>query len=58
MIIAWRKSSYSTSDTTNQCVEVGIGPGQVGIRDTKAREQGHLTIPRTSWRVFIQHVTK
>lgn len=58
MITAWRKSSYSTSATTNQCVEVGIGPGMVGVRDTKAREQGNLAVSRTAWRSFVQHVTK
>lgn len=58
MITAWRKSSYSTSDTTHQCVEVGIAPGQVGIRDTKAPELGHLTVSRTSWRAFIERIAK
>lgn len=58
MITAWRKSSYSTSNTTHQCVEVGIGPGQVGVRDTKARNQGHLAVSRTSWRSFIAHIAK
>lgn len=58
MIIEWRKSSYSSSDTTGECVEVGIGPGQVGVRDTKARDQGHLAISRTSWRTFVAHIVK
>ncbi|HEY3685773.1 MAG TPA: DUF397 domain-containing protein [Streptosporangiaceae bacterium] len=58
MITAWRKSSYSTSDTTHQCVEVGIGPGTIGVRDTKTPHHGHLSVPRASWRTFIQHVTK
>lgn len=48
----WRKSSYSGSE--KECVEVGTGPGHVGVRDTKNREQGHLTIPRTTWAAFTR----
>jgi transcriptional regulator with XRE-family HTH domain len=58
MITAWRKSSYSTHQTTSECVEVGIGPGTVGVRDTKARDLGNLAVSRTAWRSFVQHVTK
>lgn len=52
----WHKASYSGS--ANSCVEVGTGPGLVGVRDTKDREQGHLTVSRTAWRRFVQHVTR
>ena len=58
MITAWRKSSYSTGQATSECVEVGIAPGQVGVRDTKAREQGNLMVSRTTWRAFIEHIAK
>lgn len=57
MITEWRKSSYSTSTSTHECVEVGIGPSVIGVRDTKAREHGHLTVPRTAWHAFVRHVT-
>lgn len=56
-ITAWRKSSYSTGPEQN-CVEVGIAPGTVGIRDTKARERGHLEVSRMAWDAFVQHVSR
>lgn len=49
---AWRTSSYSTSQG-GQCVEVGPGPAFVGIRDTKNRALGQLTITPKTWRAFI-----
>lgn len=58
MITGWRKSTYSTSDTTHQCVEVGVGPGTVGVRDTKSPERGHLTVAAPTWRAFVRHVSK
>lgn len=51
----WRKSSYSASGS-NQCVEVGVAPGTVGVRDTKARERGHLVVSRTAWDAFVRSV--
>lgn len=53
---AWRKASYSGDQ--GACVEVGPAPAHVGIRDTKNREQGHLTVSRAAWRHFVQHVTR
>lgn len=53
MFTAWRKSSYSTGDSQSTCVEVGLAPGRVGVRDTKARDQGCLDVSRTAWRVFV-----
>lgn len=54
MITAWRKSSYSGSDPQSSCVEVGTGAGVVGVRDTKNRPAGHLTVSRTTWRAFVR----
>lgn len=53
----WRKSSYS-SNTNAQCVEIGLAPGLVGVRDTKDRERGNLAISRTAWKTFIRSVTR
>lgn len=54
---AWRKSTYSDSGT-GQCVEVGVAPGAVGIRDTKNREAGRLTVSRTAWAAFVRTVSR
>lgn len=56
-ITAWRKSSYSTG-AQQACVEVGVAPGTVGVRDTKARERGHLEVSRTAWSAFVRQVTR
>ena len=55
--VTWRKSSYS-SDQGGNCIEVAAAEF-VGIRDTKNRAQGHLTVSPTTWRAFItsRHVT-
>jgi len=54
-ITAWRKSSYS-GGAQQDCVEVGVAPGTVGVRDTKDRERGHLEVSRTTWSAFVRHV--
>ena len=58
MITAWRKSSYSTGSQTSECVEVGVGRGVIGVRDSKAPELGHLAVSRTAWQVFVRRVTR
>jgi len=49
----WRKSSYSGGGNT-QCVEVAPLPQEIGVRDSKNRTAGHLTVPRTAWSAFIR----
>ena len=52
----WRKSSYSDSGS-NQCVEVGVAPGVIGVRDTKNRDAGQLAVSRTAWAAFVRGVS-
>ncbi|MEV6871973.1 DUF397 domain-containing protein [Amycolatopsis sp. NPDC051128] len=42
----WRKSSHSANEA--ECVEVALS-GTVGVRDTKARHLGQLTVSRAAW---------
>ena len=48
---AWRKSSYS--GTQGECVEVAGSGALIGVRDTKDRDGGTLTLPAESWRAFV-----
>jgi hypothetical protein len=47
----WRKATYSQSNG-GACVEVGSGPG-VLVRDTTARELGHLEFSAPAWNEFL-----
>lgn len=55
--LAWRKASASGANGGG-CVEVGRSPAcpVVGIRDTKSRERGHLTVDAGTWRAFLADV--
>lgn len=53
--VRWRKSTYS--QPSENCVEVGLAGGEpVGVRDTKAREAGALTVPGEAWRALLAAV--
>ena len=45
-MFTWRKSSHSGTET--DCVEVSLA-SSVGVRDTKARHLGQLTVSRAAW---------
>lgn len=53
MFTEWRTSTYSEGGSQSQCVEVGIAPGRVGVRDSKCRERGQLSVSRTAFRGLI-----
>ena len=53
MFTTWRTSTYSSSGSQSQCVEIGTAPGRVGVRDSKARDRGHLNVSRTAWTAFV-----
>lgn len=53
--VAWRKSTYSAGD--GNCVEVATIQEGIGIRDTKNRAIGHLTVPAVAWQRFAHAVT-
>jgi hypothetical protein len=53
----WRKASKS-GNNGGACVEIGTGPESpvVLIRDTKARERGHLNVTRAAFARFLHDV--
>lgn len=53
---AWRKSSHSGGAQTSDCVEVAQLTGTVGVRDTKARDRGHVEADRDAWKGLISAI--
>lgn len=53
--VAFCKSSFSDI-TAGECVEVGVRPGAVGIRDSKNPAAGMLALPATGWASFTRRV--
>jgi hypothetical protein len=52
--VVWRTSSRSNAEFA--CVEVAVGPGQVGVRDSKDRSGPVLIFPRSTWRAFVRQL--
>ncbi|GAB3497073.1 DUF397 domain-containing protein [Amycolatopsis cihanbeyliensis] len=48
----WRSSSYSSSNG-GECVEVAFAAPVVGLRDSKDRAGGHLTLQASAWRALL-----
>ncbi|WP_262402324.1 DUF397 domain-containing protein [Actinomadura sp. CNU-125] len=48
----WRKSSHS--GTQGDCVEVAHLEAQVGVRDSKDPEGGHLVLDRAAARTLVR----
>lgn len=51
----WRKSSYTASNGSN-CVEVVRLAGDIGIRDSKSRERGHLIMPLAQFTALLSQL--
>ncbi|GIG64303.1 DUF397 domain-containing protein [Phytomonospora endophytica] len=52
----WRTSTKSGQ--TGNCVEIAGLPTGIGIRDTKDRAAGHLTVTPDEWRGFLATFAK
>jgi hypothetical protein len=55
--LAWRKSSFSGSNSDGDCVEVALLPGGgVAVRDTKDRSLGAHRFTAQEWAAFVAGV--
>jgi hypothetical protein len=54
--LSWRKATASASNGGG-CVEVASDGQCAYVRDTTARERGHLVVTADAWRVFVSQVT-
>ncbi|GAA3986341.1 DUF397 domain-containing protein [Actinomadura viridis] len=48
----WRKAGRSNTQG-NECVEVAALGQVIGVRDSKAPEAGHLSLPRESFAALL-----
>ncbi|MDA3629682.1 DUF397 domain-containing protein [Saccharopolyspora oryzae] len=53
-ITDWRTSTRTQGQ--GQCVEVGFGADCVGVRDTKNRSGGQITVAQQRWLEFVSGV--
>lgn len=59
-VAGWHKSSRSNNN--GDCVEVGTAPGGtsgevvVGVRDSKNRDSGILTVSAPAWTAFLTNL--
>lgn len=49
--VGWFKSSRSKDNA--DCVEVRLDEAEVGVRDTKDRLGGQLSVPASAWRALV-----
>lgn len=50
----WFKSSRTVGQ--NECVEVALTMTAVGVRDTKDRDGGQLTVGTPQWQAFLGQI--
>lgn len=58
-IAGWRLSTWCTRDDHDNCVEVGRGPGIVGVRDTKEHGQPNqqaIVVGDATFAAFLRHL--
>ncbi|MGV9243129.1 DUF397 domain-containing protein [Streptomyces sp. NPDC003710] len=56
--LAWFKSSYSSGNDGNSCVEIAIAPRTVHIRDSKNTEGPRLAVSPGAWSVFLPYAVR
>ncbi|MEW2388315.1 DUF397 domain-containing protein [Streptomyces venezuelae] len=56
--LEWFKSSYSSSDDVNDCVEVATTADAVHVRDSKNTQGPRLAFPSTAWAAFVTYTSE
>jgi len=51
--LTWFKSSRSEEQEHSNCVEVALAPEITAVRDSKAPDAGHLTVPHQAWSALL-----
>ncbi|NBM18474.1 DUF397 domain-containing protein [Streptomyces sp. GC420] len=55
--LAWFKSSYSSGNDGNSCIEIAATPGTVHVRDSKNLGGPQLTLTQDSWAAFVTYTS-
>lgn len=54
----WYKSSYSSGNEGDSCVEVATTPGVVHVRDSKNTAGPQLAFAGSAWTQFVTYATQ
>ncbi|MEU1569921.1 DUF397 domain-containing protein [Streptomyces collinus] len=54
--LVWFKSSYSSGNDGNSCVELALTPGTVHVRDSKNVEGPRLAVTPGAWADFLPYL--
>ncbi|UXY28785.1 DUF397 domain-containing protein [Streptomyces sp. HUAS TT20] len=55
--LAWFKSSYSSGNDGNSCIELAVTPGTVHVRDSKNVEGPRLALTPGAWANFVTYAS-
>lgn len=56
--LAWFKSSYSSGNDGNSCVELAVTPDTVHVRDSKDTGGPRLAVTSTAWVAFVAYAVE
>lgn len=55
--LAWFKSSYSSGNNGESCVELALAPSTVHVRDSKDIAGPRLAFAPDAWTAFVPYVS-
>jgi hypothetical protein len=56
--LAWFKSSYSSGNDGESCVELAVTPGTVHVRDSKHADGPRLALTPAAWAGFVTYASR
>jgi hypothetical protein len=56
--LTWFKSSYSSGNDGNSCVELALTPGTVHVRDSKHVAGPRLALAPAAWADFVTYASE
>ncbi|MFF4136157.1 DUF397 domain-containing protein [Streptomyces mirabilis] len=56
--LAWFKSSYSSGNDGNSCVEIATTPGALHVRDSKNIDGPRLALTPDAWTAFVPYASE